>query len=108
MGISAKQGLIRPKSPCCSDSGPGEPSKSELIRRIKTSDPDDRMPPPDHHRLSSQHPKQYQGGSDDEEWRMAAVMNRVSTTFLPVPLLSGQLPRDTRELISGFTLPPPM
>lgn len=36
---------------------------------------------------------------------MAAVMNRVRTTFLPVPLLSGRLSRDTRELISGFTLP---
>ena len=28
---------------------PGAPEKSELLRRIKTSDPDDRMPPPDHH-----------------------------------------------------------
>lgn len=28
---------------------PGDPAKSELIRRIKTNDPDDRMPPPDHH-----------------------------------------------------------
>lgn len=28
---------------------PGNPAASEMIRRIKTSDPDDRMPPPDHH-----------------------------------------------------------
>lgn len=28
---------------------PGDPAASEMIRRIKTSDPDDRMPPPDHH-----------------------------------------------------------
>jgi len=28
---------------------PGDPAKSELIRRLKTDDPDDRMPPPDHH-----------------------------------------------------------
>lgn len=28
---------------------PGAPEKSELLRRLKTDDPDDRMPPPDHH-----------------------------------------------------------
>ena len=28
---------------------PGSPQESEMIRRLKTSDPDDRMPPPDHH-----------------------------------------------------------
>ncbi len=28
---------------------PGEPDGSEMIRRIVTDDPDDRMPPPDHH-----------------------------------------------------------
>ncbi|MEN8679854.1 MAG: DUF1549 domain-containing protein, partial [Akkermansiaceae bacterium] len=28
---------------------PGSPADSEMIRRLKTSDPDDRMPPPDHH-----------------------------------------------------------
>jgi len=28
---------------------PGDPGKSEMIRRLKSSDPDDRMPPPDHH-----------------------------------------------------------
>lgn len=28
---------------------PGDPEASEMIRRILTDDPDDRMPPPDHH-----------------------------------------------------------
>lgn len=28
---------------------PGDPDASEMIRRILTADPDDRMPPPDHH-----------------------------------------------------------
>ncbi|MGB1277899.1 MAG: c-type cytochrome domain-containing protein, partial [Nannocystaceae bacterium] len=28
---------------------PGDPATSEMIRRLNTSDPDDRMPPPDHH-----------------------------------------------------------
>lgn len=28
---------------------PGDPNASEMIRRLITSDPDDRMPPPDHH-----------------------------------------------------------
>ena len=28
---------------------PGDPEASEMIRRLRTSDPDDRMPPPDHH-----------------------------------------------------------
>ena len=28
---------------------PGDPGASEMIRRLLTSDPDDRMPPPDHH-----------------------------------------------------------
>ncbi|MCH7228969.1 PSD1 and planctomycete cytochrome C domain-containing protein [Haloferula sp. A504] len=28
---------------------PGDPAASEMIRRILTDDPDDRMPPPDHH-----------------------------------------------------------
>ncbi len=28
---------------------PGRPGESELLRRIRTDDPDDRMPPPDHH-----------------------------------------------------------
>jgi len=28
---------------------PGDPEASEMIRRILTTDPDDRMPPPDHH-----------------------------------------------------------
>ena len=31
---------------------PGQPGKSELIRRIFTTDPDDQMPPPDAHRAS--------------------------------------------------------
>ncbi len=28
---------------------PGDPDASEMIRRLLTTDPDDRMPPPDHH-----------------------------------------------------------
>jgi hypothetical protein len=28
---------------------PGDPEASEMIQRLLTSDPDDRMPPPDHH-----------------------------------------------------------
>lgn len=28
---------------------PGDPAASEMIRRLKTDNPDDRMPPPDHH-----------------------------------------------------------
>ena len=27
---------------------PGNPEKSEIIARVSTDDPDDRMPPPDH------------------------------------------------------------
>lgn len=28
---------------------PGDPDRSEMVRRLLTDDPDDRMPPPDHH-----------------------------------------------------------
>src|SRR5690242_17648952 len=32
---------------------PGQPDKSELVRRITTKDPDDQMPPPESHRTLS-------------------------------------------------------
>ena len=53
---------------------PGEPDRSEMIRRINTNDPDQQMPPPDHARQLTRREKQVladwirQGANWEEHW----------------------------------------
>ena len=59
---------------------PGEPEKSELIRRIETDDPDDRMPPPESERSLSPEARQKlrdwvaQGAAYQRHWAFEPIM----------------------------------
>ncbi len=57
---------------------PGKPDKSELVRRVFTSDPDDQMPPPDSHKVLTAAQKEIlkrwiaEGAKYQEHWALIA------------------------------------
>lgn len=69
---------------------PGDPDKSELIRRIFTDDPDDHMPPPDSHRVLNGAQKALikrwvaEGGKFEKHWAY------VAPTRPELPTVDGQ------------------
>src|SRR5690606_36470535 len=70
---------------------PGEPDRSELIRRIFSDDEDELMPPPDSHLKLSAKDKELL-----RRWIAEGAEYKAHWSFLPVEKVTPPKPRDSR------------
>ena len=100
--LDTRDGAIKELEDGWSVVKPGQPDKSEVIRRIFTADEDDLMPPPDSHLKLTSEEKELL-----KRWVMEGAEFKSHWAFLPVEKFTPPQPSDARWIqnsIDAFVL----